>query len=136
VTSSSSTESQFTASDGRRFAFPVGTAFFVLSAVLWWRERPTPMSVMIALGGALYVAGALVPARLGPLYRSWMRLAHLISKVTTPIFMGVVYFLVLTPTGVVMRLFGRRPMKHQPTPEGGFWHRVPEEHRGDLTRQF
>lgn len=136
MTSSSSTDSRFTASDGRRFAFPVGTAFFVLSAVLWWRERPTAMWVMVGLGAALYVTGALAPARLGPVYRAWMGMAHIISKVTTPVFMAVVYFLVLTPTGAVMRLVGRRSIEHQPTDEDGFWSRVPEGHHGDLTRQF
>ena len=50
-----------------------------------------------ALGGALALAGLVVPRDLGPVERAWMGLAHPISKVTTPIFMGVMYFLVLTP---------------------------------------
>jgi hypothetical protein len=37
-----------------------------------------------------------------------------ISKVTTPIFMGVVYFGVLTPVAMVQRLLGRSPLKRQP----------------------
>ena len=39
-----------------------------------------------------------------------MALAQVISKVTTPIFMGVIYFLVLTPAGFLVRLFGHRPL--------------------------
>ena len=39
-----------------------------------------------------------------------MGLAHVISKVTTPIVMGVMYFLVLTPVGLLRRAFGRNPM--------------------------
>ncbi len=64
------------------------------------------------LGAVLVLAGLLVPTLLGPVNRAWMGLAHLISKVTTPIFMGIVYFLVLTPIGLGMRLFGRRPLVH------------------------
>ncbi len=43
-----------------------------------------------------------------------MELAHLISKVTTPIVMGVMYLLVLTPVGLLRRTFGGNPMVHQP----------------------
>lgn len=83
------------------------------------------------------VAGALVPTLLGPVNRAWMGLAHLLSKVTTPIFMGVVYFLVLTPIGLVMRLLGKNPMVHPPQ-GAGFWFEreaaKPEPSR--MERQF
>ena len=130
---SSSTE--FTPSDGRRFAFPVGTAFLLLSALLFWREKETAFQVTASLGALLYVAGAVVPGKLGPVYRGWMKMALAISKVTTPIFMGVVYFVVLTPTGLIMRLFGRKPMNHSER-DGGFWYRTAGRDVSDLRRQF
>jgi hypothetical protein len=133
VKNSSSTE--WTAREGRKFAFPVGTAFFVLAAVLWWRDHQTPMRVMLALGGTLWVLGAIVPGKLGPIYRGWMAMALAISKVTTPIFMGIVYFLVLTPTGLVMRLLGRQPMRHD-LEGNGFWKPMEGREPGDLRRQF
>ncbi len=133
MNSSSSTE--WTVKDGRKFAFPVGTAFFVLAAILWWRDHQTPMRVMLGLGGTLWVLGAIVPGKLGPIYRGWMAMALAISKVTTPIFMGIVYFLVLTPTGLVMRLLGRRPMTHE-LEGSGFWKSNEGKARGDLSRQF
>ena len=134
--SSSSTEPipPFTASDGRRFAFPVGTAFLLLAAVFLWRDRPTLMWIATTLGGLLYVAGLLAPGQLGPVYRAWMALALAISKVTTPIFMGIVYFLVFTPAGWIMRLVGKRPIEHR-VEKGSVWHRTDRTHR-DLRRQF
>jgi Saxitoxin biosynthesis operon protein SxtJ len=133
VTNSNSTE--FSASDGRRFAFPVGAAFLVLSGILFWREKQMAMQVTAGLGVTLLVAGALVPGYLGPIYRGWMGMALMISKVTTPIFMGLVYFLVLTPTGLVMRLLGRKPMTH-PLESGSFWHSNADRPKSDLRRQF
>jgi uncharacterized membrane protein len=134
VNASSSTE--FTASDGRRFAFPVGTAFLVLAAILWWREHETAMWVMVALGGSLYLAGLIAPRHLAGIHRAWMAMALAISKVTTPIFMGIVYFLVLTPVGLLMRSLGKNPIRHAEQPDGGFWRRIPEGRRGDMRRQF
>jgi len=133
VKSSSSTE--FTASDGRRFAFPVGAAFLVLAGILWWRDRATFMWIATGLSGTLFAAGLLTPASLGPVYRGWMKMAAAISKVTTPIFMGVVYFVVFTPSGAIMRLFGRRPMVHSAT-DGSFWRPGPDRDTADLRRQF
>lgn len=131
----SSNSTEFTARDGRRFAFPVGTAFLLLSAVLLWREKALAFQITAGLAGVLWVLGALIPSRLGPIYRGWMSMALAISKVTTPIFMGAVYFLVLTPTGLIMRLVGRRPMAH-PLKDGSFWHSNADRPTSDLRRQF
>lgn len=134
--SSSSTDAgPFTARDGRRFAFPVGTAFLVLTGILFWRDHDAAARVMAGLGGALWIAGALVPAYLGPIYRGWMRMALAISKVTTPIFLGIVYYLIFTPTGFIMRLLGRRPMVHTPQ-DRSYWRRGRASTRSDLRRQF
>ena len=123
-------------SEGRKFAFTVGGAFLVLGAVVWWRNHLTVASAFGGLGAVLALLGLIVPDRLGPLSRAWMGLAHLISKVTTPVFMGVVYFLVITPTSLIMRLFGRLPLR-SPRGASSYWQvRSPDSRRGDLTRQF
>lgn len=127
----------FAARDGRRFAFPVGTAFLVLAGLLLWRDRTTLAGVGAVLAGALYLAGLLLPARLGPVYRAWMGMAHAISRVTTPVFMAIVYFGVMTPTGWLMRLVGRKPIVH-PLVEESYWVSVRDGAgtSGDMRRQF
>ena len=131
--SSSSTE--FTAHDGRRFAFPVGIAFLVITAILWWRDHETAMRVTATLGTFLIVAGLLLPGKLGPVYRGWMAMALAISKVTTPIFMGIVYYVVMTPTGLIMRMVGNKPIAH-PLADGSFWQSTVGRPKSDLRRQF
>ena len=128
-----STAAPFTASEGRKFAFPVGAAFLVLAGITWWRDHP--LMIFLALAVALLVAGVLIPAQLGPVYRAWMGFAHLLSRITTPIFMGVVYYLVITPIGLLMRLVGRQPMVHK-AQGGGFWSAPPSGGRSDMEHQF
>ncbi len=126
---------RLTAAEGRRFAFTVGIAFLVLAAIVWWRDHPTLLKVFGGLGGVLIALGLVVPASLGPVHRAWMGLALLISKVTTPIFMGIVFFLAITPIALMMRLFGKRPMTVKAAET--YWHTRPAgERQGDLTRQF
>jgi hypothetical protein len=127
---------RLTPAEGRKFAFTVGAAFLVIAAIFWWRDREWLMIAAGSLGAALGLAGLLVPGRLGPVHRAWMRLALLISKVTTPVFMGITYFLVIAPSGLLMRALGKNPIVHQET-GGSFWLSRPEgRKRSDLTRQF
>lgn len=127
---------RLTAAEGRRFGLTVGGAFVVLTAVLWWRDHPTAMRVAGGLGLALLAGGLLIPSRLTPVHRFWMWLAERISRVTTPIVLGILYFGVITPIGLVLRAFGRGPLTHA-TGDGSMW--VPRQassRRSDLRRQF
>jgi hypothetical protein len=127
---------RLTPSQGRKFGLTVGIAFLALAALLhFWRHRETVAAVMGSVGALLVLAALLIPTRLGPLERGWMALARAISKITTPIFMGVVFFVVVTPIGLLMRLVGRRPLVH-PERDGGFWMAPASGGRSDLERQF
>ena len=114
----------------------VGGVFLVLAVLLWRGAKPVAASVAVALGGVLFVGGLVAPGRLGPVYRGWMALAAAISKVTTPVFMGVIFFLVLTPAGLLARLVGHRPMT-PPRDARTHWHGRPAgARRGDMKHQF
>jgi len=121
--------------EGRKFGLTVGIAFLVLAGLLYfWRHKETIAAVIGGLGALLVLASLAVPTRLGPLQRAWMGLAHALSKVTTPVFMGIVYFFVLGPTGLVMRLFGKNPLVANQR-DGSVW-AVRADRKGDMQRQF
>jgi len=127
---------RLTAAEGRKFGLTVGIAFFVFAAITYWREHPTLMTIFGSLG-VFFVGGGLVaPTLMGPVQKAWMGLALLISKVTTPIFMGIVFFLVISPISLVMRLFGKVPLRTDPNATT-YWHSRPEgSRRSELNRQF
>lgn len=121
--------------EGRKFAYTVGAAFLVLGGIVWWRGHLKVATAFGILGGSLLLLGTIVPGQLSGLYRAWMGLALLISKVTTPIFMGVVYFLVVTPISFLLRLFGKLPLRVAAGPT--YWRdRDPARRRSNLLRQF
>ena len=125
---------RLTAPEGRKFAFTLAAAFGALAGLLWWRERRSLAILFFGVAAAFAMAGLLVPERLGPVQRGWMGLAHAISRVTTPIFMGVVYFLVITPVGLARRAIGGNPLRAHRGSTG--WVDRQGSPRGDLTRQF
>jgi hypothetical protein len=123
--------------EGRKFALTLGGAFLVLGSVAALRSHPAAFRVLLAVGLAWIVAGLLVPSRLGPVKRGWMAMALAISRVTTPVFLAVIYFLVLTPIGLAVRLFGRNPIR--PTPaSSSFWKTrdAASDRRGTMRNQF
>lgn len=125
---------RLTAKEGRKFAFTVAPAFLILGAVSAWRGHVWPPRVFWAVGSILLVAGLLIPGRLGPVYQRWMALGAAIGKITQPIVVAVSYYVLLTPLGVVMRLFGWNALRHQQR-NGGFW--VPRQSGGSsLDNQF
>jgi len=127
---------RLTAAAGRRFAFTVGTAMLVLGGVVAWRGARWVAWTLGVIGATLLAAGLVAPTRLGPVERAWYALAAAISKVTTPIVMGVLYFVVLTPAGLVMRALGRNPLVRSSSADTAWVRRPVGARRSDLERQF
>ena len=64
-------------------------------------------------GGLLMAAGIAVPAALRPIHAAWMRLGHVLGWINTRIILGVFFFCILMPAGIIMRLLGRDPMNRK-----------------------
>jgi hypothetical protein len=99
--------------DIRKFG-AVGFLFFgVLAGVALWRQKPVPTYLFGTLS-ALFTSFCLFPAALTPAYRLWMRAAHFIGTIVTAVILTLAYYLVITPYGLVKRLFGGRPLALKP----------------------
>lgn len=134
-----STAAVYTSAKGRRFALTLAGAFAVLGIIAYLRHRAVTFDVLATLAAIFAVAGVAIPSRLEPVERGWMALAHAISKVTTPIFMGIVYFVVLTPIALIRRLAGGNPMTHKAESDSFWVSRTktdPEAARKRMERQF
>jgi hypothetical protein len=121
----------------RKFGLTVGAAFLVLGGILLWRQRESGAAITGAIGALLVLLGAIAPGVLVPVERAWMRLSHVMSSITTPIIMAVIYFFVLTPIALLMRAFGRNPLLH-PGSDKTLWvsRAADKDRRGGMDRQF
>ena len=122
---------------GRKFGLTVGPAFLLLGGILLWRDRMTGATITAALGVLLMLLALAAPRMLLPVERGWMKLAHIMSSITTPIIMAIIYFLVLTPIALFMRALGRNPLLHPGTQQTLWVSRAADqERRGGMDRQF
>jgi hypothetical protein len=80
--------------------------------IRWWA---------LSVSGAFLLAALILPSALGPLNRAWMKVAAVVQKVVNPVVIGVLFFVVITPVGLLMRLFGRDPMKRKRSGTNSYW---------------
>jgi hypothetical protein len=97
-------------SSDRQFGLVVG--LFLIAVSLWplisHRRMRTP--VLVA-GAVLLLAAALAPFLLHPLNRAWTMLGVLLGRVVNPVVMAVLFYLVFTPVGLLLRLLGKDPLR-------------------------
>jgi hypothetical protein len=114
----------------REFGLIVGGIFVLLSS--WWIYRgkfPSVRQITLPLGALLVVLGILIPRVLVYPNKAWMALAEALSFVSTRIILAFVYFLVLTPIGVIKRLFGWDPLHRRESARKSYWRPYSERQR-------
>ena len=65
---------------------------------------------LVALGATLFLWSLVAPRTLPPVYRAWMAFGQGIGGVVSLVLLGAVYYLVVTPVGLLMRLTGTDPL--------------------------
>ncbi len=101
----------------REFGLTTGGIVAGLFGLLmpWLLGRPWSLWPWV-VAGALAGWALLLPDSLRPVYRGWMRLGFLIGSVTTPIILGLVYFIAIVPAGFLLRWAGNDPMARRKKP--------------------
>ena len=90
----------------------------------------------LALSIIFFILGIFNSKLLTPLNKLWFRFGILLGSIVSPIVMGIVYFVVVTPVGILMRLLGKdllktNKKKNVPT----YWMKRDKQH-GTMKKQF
>ena len=101
---------EVSSSELRRFGLTVGGMFLVLGALSRWRGHVWPPIVFWTLGGLLLAPAVVLPGWLRPVQRAWMGLGAVLGEVNGRILLTLVFYLVLTPVGFILRRFVRDPL--------------------------
>ena len=111
--------------------------FLIFLAIGIWpilnSEDPRIWSIIISL--IFLVLGLLNSRILKPLKDAWIKFGEILGKIIAPIVMAVVFFIILTPTGLLLRLFGKDLLKTKPSKGSSYWiHRSKDI--GSMKKQF
>jgi ABC-type uncharacterized transport system permease subunit len=115
-------------------------AFFVLiSGLIWFKfDRPGPARWLLTAAAAVTLLYYAIPPLRRLLYLAWMYAAFPIGWVMSHLVLAIVFYLVFTPIGLIMRLFGKDPMQRKFRKDGGGYWQEHDPHRepGRYFRQF
>lgn len=65
----------------------------------------------LILAGVFLLLSLLLPASLAPLNRLWTKFGMLLHHIVSPLALGILFFLVVTPIALIMRIFGKDPLR-------------------------
>ena len=107
------TDHEQTLPSERSFGLLFGAVFVLLAAYGWFFKSWSSVVELSLLGLALafVLLGFVAPKILSPLNWLWFQLGQLLGKIVSPIVLGAIFFLLLTPVSLVTRLFGRDELR-------------------------
>jgi hypothetical protein len=105
-------------------------AIIALFPVIWGHETRQWAAI---IGGVFLIVSLVYPKLLTPLNKLWAKFGQLMHKITNPLIMGIVFFLTVLPTGIILRLFGKDPMQRKFDAEAESYWIVREKSKIDAT---
>ena len=93
------------------------------------RIWPTVISIIFL------ILGLINSQILTPLNILWFKFGMLLGKLVSPIIMGMVFFLVVTPTGIIMKLFNKDLLKLKKNKSDSYWIKRSET-KSEMKNQF
>ena len=109
-----------TASD-RSFGI-VFTIVYLIVALWPLLDARAPRGWALALAAAFALATLLRPRLLAPLNRAWTRLGLAMHRVVNPVVLALIFGLTIVPTGLILRLLGKDPLRLRRDPAAdSYW---------------
>tara|TARA_B110000967_G_C18765178_1_gene500000 strand:- start:479 stop:859 length:381 start_codon:yes stop_codon:yes gene_type:complete len=85
-----------------------GILFFIVFLIigLWPLKASNEVAIWAVVLSAIFLILGLLNSRfLTPINKLWIKLGQLIGKFVAPIFLGIIFFTVLTPIGILLKIF-------------------------------
>ena len=133
-----SREDEVEGSSDRAFGFVFAAVFLIIAAFpLLHAGAPRWWSVGVA--AAFGLVAVVKPVLLAGANKLWMKFGLLLAKVVSPIALGILFYLVFMPIGLLMRVSGKDPLRLKFDPAAtSYW--IPREPPGppptSMTNQF
>ena len=101
-----------------------GIVFFIffLIIALWPLMNDGEIRIWSIILALLFLILGLINSKiLTPLHRLWIKLGYFLGYFVSPIIMGMIFFLIISPVGIIMRLFGKDTLMKKYSKKSTYW---------------
>jgi hypothetical protein len=123
----------------RKFGIFFTFIFLIFSFYFFWKDLPQ-VSVLSFILAILFALTTLIKDNLlSPINILWMRFGFLLGSIISPIVLGIFFFIIFTPLGILLRFLGRDELRLKLSNRASFWrlkdHNI-EYHSDSFKNQF
>ena len=105
----------------RRFGFFFSIVFFILACFLIVNNFILYAILSLCLSILILIISFFFQDSLLPFNKLWMKFGLLLGKIVSPIIIGIIFFILITPTALIVRLFGRDELNLKKSKLKTFW---------------
>jgi len=93
----------------RNFGITMAAVLTIIASILLWNDKPAFL-YLFATSAVFLLSSLLYPKLLKPIESIWMKFASILGYVMTGVILTIVYYLAVTPIGLLRRLFSKDPL--------------------------
>tara|TARA_S200000501_G_scaffold355235_1_gene376671 strand:- start:722 stop:1090 length:369 start_codon:yes stop_codon:yes gene_type:complete len=115
-----------------------GILFFIVFLIigLWPLKNSNDINFIFIVISIIFLILGIINSRLlNPLNKVWVKFGEILGMIIAPIIMGIVYFVILTPISLLIRLFGKDLLKLKNNKSPSYWIKR-EKNIGTMDKQF
>ena len=121
----------------RKFGFFFTFVFLIALIYFYFKETYIPFHILVLFFIVFFLLTIFKPDILRPLNRLWMSFGFVLGIIIGPLIMGVIFFVIFTPIGILMKLFSRDELRLQFKSKSTYWIKRNEEtHSNSFVKQF
>ncbi len=121
-------------SSNRSFGLLFFIVFFIIG--LWPLKNNLELNyIFIGISIIFLILGILNSKVLTPLNKIWVKFGELLGRIIAPLVMALIYFSILTPISLIMRIFGKDFLNLKSSRENSYWIKR-EKNIGTMNKQF
>ena len=101
-----------------------GILFFIVFLIIaiWPVLSSEAVRIWAAVISVVFLILGIINSKiLTPLKKGWIKLGEILGRVIAPIVMGFIYFIIITPIGILMRLIGKDLLNTKFNKDKSYW---------------
>ena len=121
-------------SSNRSFGLLFFIVFFIIG--LWPLKNDLELNyIFIGISIIFLILGLMNSKILTPFNKIWVKFGELLGRIIAPIVMAIIYFFILTPISLILRIFGKDLLNLKFSKENSYWTKR-EKNIGTMDKQF